>query len=113
MTVSPVAVLSIFGAGLLTGLSVWLAFNLYAYCARVGEQMRHDRAMNLALEDLGDQLLLSRLQAGAGDEPYRDAMELLLQIAAIDTGKIALPAYDEALLREELGDLGARLEPRG
>ena len=57
----------------------------------------------LALEDLGDQLLLSRLQAGAGDEPYRDAMELLLQIAAIDTGKIALPAYDEALLREELG----------
>ena len=52
MDISPVAVLSIFGAGLLTGLSIWLAFNLYAYCARVGEQMRHDRAMNLALEDL-------------------------------------------------------------
>jgi aminoglycoside/choline kinase family phosphotransferase len=57
----------------------------------------------LALEDLGDRLLLASLQAGAGDEPYRGAMELLLQIAAIDTSSVALPAYDEALLLEELG----------
>ena len=57
----------------------------------------------LALEDLGDRLLLAGLQAGAADEPYRDAMELLLQIAAIDTTSVALPEYDEALLREELG----------
>jgi aminoglycoside/choline kinase family phosphotransferase len=57
----------------------------------------------LALEDLGDRLLLADLQAGSGGEPYRDAMHVLLQLAAIDTGAIALPAYDEALLREELG----------
>lgn len=57
----------------------------------------------LALEDLGDRLLLPCLQAGAGDAPYCGAMELLLQIAAIDTGKLALPVYDETLLREELG----------
>ena len=57
----------------------------------------------MALEDLGDRLLLASLQAGAGDDPYRGAMELLLQIAAIDTTAVALPAYDETLLREELG----------
>ena len=33
----------------------------------------------MALEDLGDDLLLASLQAGAGDDPYRAAMELLLQ----------------------------------
>ena len=57
----------------------------------------------LALGDLGDRLLLASLQAGSATEPYRDAMQLLLQIAAIDTSAVALPAYDEALLREELG----------
>lgn len=57
----------------------------------------------LALEDLGDRLLLAELGAGTVDAQYRVAMASLLQIAALDTRSQALPAYDEALLSEELG----------
>ena len=56
----------------------------------------------LVLEDLGDQLLLAQLRSGSGGEPYRESMELLLQIGAIDIHGLSLPAYDEALLGEEL-----------
>jgi len=61
----------------------------------------------MALEDLGDRLLLAELDAGSVDQRYRGAMELLLQIAAMDLRNASPPAalrsYDEALLAEELG----------
>jgi aminoglycoside/choline kinase family phosphotransferase len=57
----------------------------------------------LLLEDLGDRLLLAELDADSVDDRYRDAMGVLLQIAAIDASTVPLPAYDEALLTEELG----------
>jgi len=59
----------------------------------------------LALEDLGDRLLLAELDAGTVDARYRAAMDLLLQVAAMDPSGLpaAFPRYDEALLEEELG----------
>jgi len=57
----------------------------------------------MVLEDLGDQLLLEQLRAGAGAEPYTESLDLLLRMRAIDVHGLSLPAYDEALLREELG----------
>jgi aminoglycoside/choline kinase family phosphotransferase len=61
----------------------------------------------MALEDLGDRLLLAELDARSVDQRYRGAMDLLLQIAAMDlhnaSPPAALPTYDEALLTEELG----------
>ncbi len=61
----------------------------------------------MALEDLGDRLLLEELDAATVDASYRGAMELLLRMAAMDfhTAPLpaAFPAYDEALLAEELG----------
>ena len=45
----------------------------------------------LALEDLGDRLLLAELGAGTVDAHYRAAMASLLQIAALDTRAQALP----------------------
>jgi aminoglycoside/choline kinase family phosphotransferase len=57
----------------------------------------------LVLEDLGDRLLLPELEAGNVDARYSGAMDLLLQVAAMDSRTIDLPAYDEALLSEELG----------
>jgi len=57
----------------------------------------------LALEDLGDRLLLAELDADSVEGHYRRAMEVLLRIAAIDIAAADLPPYAEALLREELG----------
>lgn len=57
----------------------------------------------LLLEDLGDGTLLPALDADSVDGYYGLAFELLLRFVAIDTGERCLAAYDEALLREELG----------
>ena len=57
----------------------------------------------LLLEDLGDRLLLAELGPASVDMQYRGAMEVLLQMAAIDTTGLDLPTYDAALLSEELG----------
>ena len=56
----------------------------------------------LLLEDLGDRVLLAELDAGSVDGCYRRACEVLSQMAALTTGQLALPAYDETLLGEEL-----------
>lgn len=56
----------------------------------------------LLLEDLGDQLLLSRLSAESVDDHYRNALGVLQQIAVLDTARLDFPSYDQALLTEEL-----------
>ena len=56
----------------------------------------------LALGDLGDRLLLAELTPDSVDAQYRGAMELLLRVASMDSSALALPPYDNALLREEL-----------
>lgn len=57
----------------------------------------------LLLEDLGDELLLGRLDASTVAGHYRDACDILLQLAAVDLDAAALPEYDARLLSEELG----------
>lgn len=57
----------------------------------------------LLLEDLGDRLLLAELDTVSVDRGYRDAMAVLLRIAASDSAAVTLPLYDECLLAEELG----------
>jgi aminoglycoside/choline kinase family phosphotransferase len=56
----------------------------------------------LLLEDLGDRLLLPELDAGSADHHYRSAFGVLRQIAALDADRLDIPAYDQALLGEEL-----------
>jgi len=56
----------------------------------------------LLLQDLGDRLLLDELGADTVDEQYGSAMRVLSRIAALDTGGMAMPAYDAQLLGEEL-----------
>ena len=65
------------------------------------------RAVNLedgflALEDLGDQLLLPLLDERSAEGYYRQACGLLESLALVDTADIALPAYDLALLGSEM-----------
>jgi len=64
----------------------------------------------LLLEDLGDQMLLPLLNATTVDRYYCQARAILLQLAlpagAARDLSLDLPAYDEALLREELGRFG-------
>ncbi len=60
----------------------------------------------LLLEDLGDRLLLPELDDASVDGHYRRALELLLQMAAVDARGSCLGAYDRALLEEELGRFG-------
>lgn len=57
----------------------------------------------LLLEDLGDQLLLSALDAGSVDGYYRRAFEVLAKMAAVETDSTVLGNYDKPLLSEELG----------
>jgi N-acetylmuramate 1-kinase len=57
----------------------------------------------LLLEDLGDDLLLPRLDPGSADGHYRRACDILLQMARPVPGVEVLPAYDRMLLEEELG----------
>ena len=57
----------------------------------------------LVLEDLGNRLLLTELDANSVDERYRTAMEVLLLMAKPDARTMQLECYDEALLAEELG----------
>lgn len=56
----------------------------------------------LLLEDLGDRVLLPELDARSVDRYYRSAFGVLRQIAALDAGHLDIPAYDQALLAEEL-----------
>jgi aminoglycoside/choline kinase family phosphotransferase len=60
----------------------------------------------LLLEDLGDRLLLSVLDATSVDDYYRRAFDLLEKMAAVDTDRSGLAAYDRALLSEELSRFG-------
>ena len=57
----------------------------------------------LLLEDLGDRVMLAELDAGSVDGCYGRACEVLSQMAALPADQLALPAYDETLLGEELG----------
>lgn len=57
----------------------------------------------LLLEDLGDELLLGRLNASSVARYYGDACGILRQLAAVDLAAAALPDYDAPLLSEELG----------
>ncbi len=56
----------------------------------------------LALEDLGDRLLLAELNADTVDECYLQAFGSLLKLAQTQAPSPQWPAYDEALLGEEL-----------
>ncbi|GAB5452597.1 MAG: phosphotransferase [Halioglobus sp.] len=56
---------------------------------------------HMLLEDLGDELLLPALRTDNVDSFYRSAFDVLLRFSRI--GLEALPCYDEALLKEELG----------
>jgi len=58
----------------------------------------------LLLDDLGDQMLLPLLSDDSVGAWYQQAGETLLQLASIDPAG-AVPAYDRALLTEELGRL--------
>jgi N-acetylmuramate 1-kinase len=55
----------------------------------------------MLLEDLGDALLLSVLNAASVDGYYRQAFDVLGQMAKVTPR--GLPAYDRILLKEELG----------
>jgi len=57
----------------------------------------------LLLEDLGDRVLLPELNADSVDGHYHGACAVLRQMAALDTGRLALSPYDAELLGEELG----------
>ncbi|MEM1153254.1 MAG: phosphotransferase [Pseudomonadota bacterium] len=57
---------------------------------------------HLVLEDLGDRLLLDELDATTVDAAYSQAFAALLRLACIDTATASLPAYDQALLMQEL-----------
>ncbi|MEM8562731.1 MAG: phosphotransferase [Pseudomonadota bacterium] len=56
----------------------------------------------LALEDLGDRLLLDELNTATVDAAYSLAFDTLLKLASIDTSTLALPHYDRLLLIREL-----------
>ena len=60
----------------------------------------------LLLEDFGDALLLSKLSDGSAEEAYQPAFRMLEQLAVIPVHGLELPAYDPALLSEELGRFG-------
>ncbi len=59
----------------------------------------------LLLEDLGDQLLLPLLDADSAPGWYARASEVLLRLARVDARAARVPAYDSALLGEELDRL--------
>ena len=61
----------------------------------------------LLLEDLGSCSLLPALNDATAEGHYRQAFTLLEKMAAIDTASLALGAYDEALLSEELSRFSA------
>jgi len=74
---------------------------------RVPEVLGADLARGyLLLEDLGDQMLLPLLNATTVDRFYCQARAILLQLAVPAGAARDLPAYDETLLREELGRFG-------
>jgi hypothetical protein len=56
----------------------------------------------MALEDLGDRLLLSSLSADSVDARYQQAMTMLLDVQALPTVGEQLPVYSAAVLGEEL-----------
>jgi len=56
----------------------------------------------LLLEDLGDRVMLTELNAGSVDVYYRRACGVLCQMATLAADRMAIPAYDETLLGEEL-----------
>jgi aminoglycoside/choline kinase family phosphotransferase len=56
----------------------------------------------LLLQDMGDRLLLPELSATSVDGHYQTAYAVLRRMAALQAQTLELPAYDEALLTEEL-----------
>jgi aminoglycoside/choline kinase family phosphotransferase len=61
----------------------------------------HDRGY-LLLEDLGDTLLLPRLNEASVGHYYGQALAILSQLAALEPAAVALPEYAAPLLAEEL-----------
>jgi aminoglycoside/choline kinase family phosphotransferase len=57
----------------------------------------------LVLEDFGDRLMLDALNPASVEGHYQAAFRVLLRMAGIEADLVNLPAYDEALLTEELG----------
>ncbi len=55
----------------------------------------------LLLEDFGNRHLQDALDLAQPPEDYLGALDLLLQLQAVDVSDAPLPAYDEALLAEE------------
>jgi hypothetical protein len=60
----------------------------------------------MLLEDLGDRMLLSALNPDTVDGYYHSAFAVLRTLAAVGHPTPALPAYDQALLSEELSRFG-------
>lgn len=56
----------------------------------------------LLLSDMGSQDYLSSLNLQSADALYRDAIDAILRIQRGVAGRIALPAYDNALLQREM-----------
>jgi aminoglycoside/choline kinase family phosphotransferase len=56
----------------------------------------------LCLEDLGDALLLPRLDDESVDGYYGEALAMLRRLAQLGESELALPAYDRQRLQEEL-----------
>ncbi|MEZ5574020.1 MAG: phosphotransferase [Halioglobus sp.] len=56
----------------------------------------------LLLEDLGDRLLLSALDADSADSHYHHAFDILAKMAAVRPDHTGLGEYDRSLLTEEL-----------
>ncbi len=54
------------------------------------------------IEDLGDQLLFDSLSVESVDGWYGKSLSVMADIAGLDTGASGLPAYDAALLKEEI-----------
>lgn len=56
----------------------------------------------LALEDLGDQILLPLLSPQNVDKHYGEALSMLESLAALDPAPLSLPVYDRAELTREM-----------
>ena len=86
-----------------------------SYFAKLAKQFRQNgipapqvvahqtgEANYLLLEDMGDQLLLSRLNEDSAELLYGEALMVLLRLQQIPSTAMALPDYDASTLQEEM-----------
>lgn len=71
----------------------------------------YDRGF-LLLEDLGDDLLLTRLDRDCADVLYGEVLTDLLRLQQVPVAKLELPHYDQTLLRQEMELLRQWFIPR-